>query len=135
MGLGFDSDSFLATHIKPLIQDVGLSKTLTFSSLTRSTAAGGGQTVTKTESSTTGIVISTPKMSQSQLMAVFPDGEISKEFVKIFYVESELSFTPKQGDELKIYKGATLLGTYTLKYLPRNMVVTDVVMGFAVSGR
>lgn len=133
MGVGFDSDSFLATHITPFLQDPGLSKRLVFHNVTRDVSAEGSQTETETTSETTGIVESNPSMDATTLKQVFSDGEISREVVKVFFVESELSFEIKNGQVLDIYESGTLLGKYRVKFAPRNMVVTAVCVAYCVS--
>lgn len=133
MGIGFNSDSFLNSHIKPFLQDVGLRKTLTFSKKVRTVGADGKQSEAETTSSTTGIVESDPKMDGNTLKMVFPDGDMSKEVVKIFFVESDLDFAVTNGQTVSIYKSTTLLGKYRIKYAPRNMVVTDICVAYCVS--
>jgi hypothetical protein len=135
MGIGFDSDSFLITHIRPLIQDPGLSKRLVFSSVVKSTKMGGTQEKTEVDSETTGVVISNPTLSPSELKQLMPDGEISEEIVRVFFIEADLAFTIQNGYALDIYKSLTLLGNYRVKAVSRNMVVPEVVVALCVTGR
>jgi hypothetical protein len=137
MGLGFDPDSFLESNIKPFIQDPGVSKRLVFSDITRAVAVDGSQSKSDVDSETTGIVESDPQMSETLLKKVFPDGEISKEVVKVFFIESDLAFTVINGQTLKIYKygSSTLLGTYRVKFKHINMVITDVAVAYCVSSK
>ena len=135
MSLGFDSDSFLESNIKPFIQDPGISKRLVFSDVTRAVALDGSQSKSDVDSETTGIVESDPQMSDTILKQVLPNGEISKEVVKVFFIESDLAFTIKNGQLLKIYQSTTLLGTYRVKFKHINMVVTDVGIAYCVSSK
>ena len=132
MGIGFDPDSFLESHVKPFIQDPGLSKRLVFSYVTRTVDSGGSQSSSEITSETTGIVESNPDMDGTTLKMVFPDGEIAKEVVKVFFIESELDFAVKNGQLLSIYESATLLGEYRVKFAPRNMVITSVGIAYCV---
>ena len=95
----------------------------------------GSQDKTEVQSETTGVVISNPQLSSTEFQQLFPDGEISKEIVKIFFIESELSFTVKNGYTLNIYKSSVSLGKYRIKFITRNMVIPNVVIAFGVSGR
>ncbi len=135
MSLGFDDVAFLETNIKPIIQDPGISKRLVFSLVTRVTNANGSQTKTEIQSETIGITVSNPKLSTLELQQVFPEGEISNEVIKLFFIESDLSFSIKNGYKLLVYKSTVLLGEYRIKYVSRNMVLSDFVVAFAVSGR
>lgn len=135
MNLGFDSTIFLETSIKPIVHDLGINKRLVFTMVTRATNADGSQSKTEIQSETTGITISNPKMSKIELQQVFPEGEISNEVIKIFFIESDLDFTIKTGDKLLVYKSTVLLGEYMIKFIIRNMILTDFIVAFGVSGR
>lgn len=135
MSLGFDNKVFLKTCIEPFIKDPGISKQLIFTSIVRSTNSDGSQNKSEVQSETTGIVVSNPSMTKYELQQVFPDGEISNEVVKIFFIESDLDIIIKNGYKLLIYKSNVLLGEYLIKYVSRNMVISDVVVAFGISGR
>ena len=136
MGLGFDPSSFLRTHIKPMLQDPGISKRLIFYSVLVSTKKGGKQEKIETSSvETRGIIQSNPVISEVELKQVISGGDVAKEVVKIFFVESDLDFRIKEGYNVEIYNGATLIGNYRVKVISRNMIVTDVAVALCVMSR
>jgi hypothetical protein len=133
--LGFDKTTFVETHLRPFIQDIGLRRRLVFTKNTRSVDTVGVLSDTTAVSETTGLVESNPKLDQSILRQVFPDGNISTEVVKVFVIMSDLSFTLKNGQMLDIYEDTVLLGNYRIKYITRNMIIPDFGTLYCVSSK
>lgn len=137
MSVGFNASAFLAYQLRPLIEDPGLRKLFVFSQIDRTVSGDGTISKEETTGQAYGIAESNPTMDAMTLKMVFPDGEIDKEVIKIFNIDSDVSFDIKRGQTVKVYtrSGGTLLGKYRIMYSTRNMVITDFIVSYGVASK
>lgn len=134
MSLGFNPDEFQVSQLAEVIHDPYMAKRLVFSLKTRTVSSTGQQSSSISTSETTGIVESNPYIPDNLLKSVFPEGDVSREVVKVFIIDS-LSFTLKNGCFLDVYKDSTHLGNFKVNFVQRNMAIPEFVISYCVSSR